>query len=317
MGEDRRGVWKPRGRLGNGHISGQAGDCFGLVYPSGLKVKNPLASKVPTTYGKRDRIFGASKAALRRMREYLASIDWRAHPGHFVSLTYHPQFVPIDMAKDHLAAFRHRLEREFGEYLGAIWKEEFQDRGTVHFHLVVFWKGWGIPQWLFDRWVTETWYSIVTGQQIECVGYTYENVDTGEMWVSSSGEGERVKLEDRDFYKHGTKVQQLDTSEIAKFMRYCSKYLTKEGKQIDPATGEIVATGRIWGHWGDVETLVWAKMAFSRETLVQICRRLRRWGKASRYISRLSGKWSGFLLWGDGWQLCSLFRGLEYSISPG
>jgi hypothetical protein len=247
------------------------------------------------------------------MREYLASIDWRAHPGHFLSLTYHPQFIPIEVAKEHLAVFRRRLEREFKEYMGVVWKEEFQDRGTIHFHLVVFWKCFAPTR--FDEWVKENWYSIVTGQEI---GPVYFSKDLpGEMYVSSTSLSDVVRLVDADFYKHGTKVQPLDVSEISKFMRYCSKYLTKEGKQIDPSTGEVVATGRIWGHWGEVDTSVWARIEFSRHTVVSLCRRLRRWGKSSKYISRLSDKWSGFLLWGDGWQLCELMRGLEFSIRPG
>jgi hypothetical protein len=255
------------------------------------------------------------------MREYLASIDWRAHPGHFLSLTYHPQFVPIEIAKEHLAVFRRRLEREFKEYLGCIWKEEFQDRGTVHFHLVVFWKCFA-PSFGFPMWVATNWYEIVTGERLNGQVFPLKQVGGGYDWyVAAENEqgvvSELKKVSDGAFLEHGTKTNSLETSNIAKFMRYCSKYLTKDGRQIDPSTGEVIATGRIWGHWGEVDTSVLARMEFSRHTMVQLCRRLRRWGKSSKYISRLSDKWSGFLLWGDGWQLCELFRGLEYSIRPG
>lgn len=283
------------GRLGNGHITGQASKCLALAYPSGLKVKNPLSGHPPKSRGKRDRIYGFSKGASRRMREYLASIDWRSHSGHFVSLTYHYAPTSLETAKEHLGTFRRRLFREYeGSLLGVIWKQEFQERGVVHFHLVLFWKMFPISDADLWMWIARNWYDIVLG------------VDPDE--------DPRV---DRAFVSYGTDVRPLDTSNIARFMRYCSKYLTKTGRMVMPNTGEVVPTGRIWGHWGDVECLIWARMVFPRETLVDLARRVRRWGKASRYQSKISGKWSGFLLWGDGWQLCSLFRGLEYSISPG
>ncbi len=313
------GSWRAGRRpLGNGHISARTGDGVGIVYPSGLKVKSccGVRSGGSHSHGVRGRILGFSRGAARRMREFLASVDWRAHPAHFVSLTYHED--PGRSAaiwKAHLKSFHERMKREYGgELLGVVWKEEFQARGVVHFHLAVFWRLW--PPSEFADWVQRNWYEVVTGEKLgDKVGYL-KTVAGCRVWYSIL-DGNYFQVRDGDFLEHGADVRALDTSHIGKFMNYCSKYLSKAGRLIDEETGELVATGRIWGTWGQVDALILARIAFDRSAIVELTRRLRKWGRHSRYTSKLNANWSGFLIWGDGWQLCGLLRGLDFSISPG
>ena len=83
---------------------------------------------------------------------------------------------------------------------------------------------------------------------------------------------------------------------------------------IDPTTGEILQTGRIWGVWKALPTGEFIEMTMSHETFTELTRRLRRWGHDSHYLSRLTAKWAAFLVLADSDVLLRLLRGLPVSI---
>ncbi len=89
--------------------------------------------------GLRGEVTEFSKQSRRRLLKLLNSIDREAVKlPVFITLTY-PRTWPEDPQtwKDHLKAFRKRLERKYGQF-SAVWRLEFQKRGAPHFHLLCF-----------------------------------------------------------------------------------------------------------------------------------------------------------------------------------
>lgn len=57
----------------------------------------------------------------------------------FITLTYPTIYVDAKTAKSHLRAFIKRINRKYSYYeVTGVWRMEFQERGAIHFHLVLF-----------------------------------------------------------------------------------------------------------------------------------------------------------------------------------
>lgn len=57
----------------------------------------------------------------------------------FITLTYPTIYVDANQAKRHLRAFIKRINRKFSAVdVTGVWRMEFQERGAIHFHLVLF-----------------------------------------------------------------------------------------------------------------------------------------------------------------------------------
>lgn len=54
----------------------------------------------------------------------------------FVTLTYGQDFPPVPVAKRHLKEFCRRLHKLYPKS-AFVWRQEFQQRGAVHFHLII------------------------------------------------------------------------------------------------------------------------------------------------------------------------------------
>jgi len=94
-------------------------------------------------------------------------------------------------------------------------------------------------------------------------------------------------------------------------MAYLAKYISKEcdGVPVDVSTGECLEVGRSWGIWGDLpEAAMIGSM--SRDDLVVLLRRLRRWSD-NPFAKKLTDEWLGFLLFGEGYAIRLLLRGLR------
>ena len=100
-----------------------------------------------------------SASSRRRIRDRLHSMD-RDAEGLFLTLTYHETDPHPRVAKAHLDVFWKRLRRRFPE-ISSIWKMEPQERGTVHFHLIVYGVDYVPVQWLSEQW------HAVTGERSE------------------------------------------------------------------------------------------------------------------------------------------------------
>jgi len=82
-----------------------------------------------------------SKASRRRLIEAMARLDVAHIRTVFLTLTFSAIPTPHE-AKRAFKAFSMRLRRKFPE-ASAFWRMEFQERGAIHFHLLVF----GMPYW--------------------------------------------------------------------------------------------------------------------------------------------------------------------------
>jgi hypothetical protein len=120
----------------------------------------------PTNCGTRGPIHGFSKQSRHRLLDAANAIQPDALPNHgkFVTLTYGPDY-PTDNERvmADLDAIRKRVERKFGVFC-AIWREEFQERGAPHFHLML-WVERYIPfAWLRKNWTEIAWPNAPAGQ---------------------------------------------------------------------------------------------------------------------------------------------------------
>jgi len=82
-----------------------------------------------------------SNASRRRLIEAMARLDVTHTRTVFLTLTFSAVPSPSE-AKRAFKAFTMRLRRKFPE-ASAFWRMEFQERGAIHFHLLVF----GMPYW--------------------------------------------------------------------------------------------------------------------------------------------------------------------------
>ena len=94
--------------------------------------------------GKRGVIKGMSKASQKRLYRKLAQIE---KPGClFVTITSkeHVKFNDI-------RALLKRIYEKYGKHT-TIWKKEYQKRGTIHYHLLIFGRFWLAAEWLRESW---------------------------------------------------------------------------------------------------------------------------------------------------------------------
>lgn len=166
--------------------------------------------------GLRSEITEFSRASRRRMQQLLNSVDQaRALVPVLITLTYHNDW-PEDPArwKDHLDAFRKRLERRYGKF-SAIWRLEYQRRGAPHFHLLCFfWSHQGRPGLL-----------------------PFLQDDVGPLWWEVTGRTSEEHLQ------AGTRCELPRSWKGANV--YLSKYMTKLEKLIPGSK----PPGRFWGVW--------------------------------------------------------------------
>jgi hypothetical protein len=150
------------------------------------------------------------------MSHLLGSIDQvRALAPILITLTYHNDW-PEDPArwKDHLDAFRKRLERRYGKF-SALWRLEYQRRGAPHFHLLCFfWTHQGRKGLL-----------------------PFLRDDVGPLWWDVTGRTSQEHL------RAGTRCELPHSWKGAQV--YLSKYMTKLEKLIPGQK----PPGRFWGVW--------------------------------------------------------------------
>lgn len=293
------------------------GNATATLLPGGLHVKkHRIGSPERKGGGKREAVCGFSHQSKRRLDLVLASIQWNARPAHFVTLTYHfdpsvaspisPLCASVPTAepptswgdldelggdavaspswriwKNDLRAFQARLDRAYpGRISGGLWKQEFQKRGVVHFHLTLFWHEGKEPSTHdLGEWVAAAWTEIA---------------EPGDL----------------AHFRHGSAVlvvYNVGGGKMRALMAYLSKYLAKAYEIDQP-------TGRIWGHWGELPTQVLGTVFLPWRDFVWLCRRLRRWGRGSSYVRRLNGSWMGFLVMYDGVLVADLLRDLHDDV---
>jgi hypothetical protein len=132
----------------------------------------------------------------------------------FVTLTY-PHEYPEDpeLCKQHLKAFRKRLQREFKSF-AAFWRLGIQNRGAWHFHLLLFMGPSIGPVSELRRFISSSWYEVA-----------------GKISEGHLRAGTRVEAVRR--WKQATS--------------YVERYMAKPEE-----FPEGLQTGRIWGIWNEL-----------------------------------------------------------------
>ena len=104
--------------------------------------------------GLRGRITEFSRASRRRLVDLMARLDVRRVRVTFLTLTFSGTPSPEEAAAA-FKRFRARLSRWFPE-ASAVWRRERQERGSFHYHLLIFSLPY-VPQfWLQDTWTACT-----------------------------------------------------------------------------------------------------------------------------------------------------------------
>lgn len=153
---------------------GQAGFCgsgaMATVRGQGrrfdVSVKGAKGGRGGTGGGRRGEVQEFSRRSRSRLLERLARMDIAAMMSRFaalfVTLTYPADYPSARSSKEHFAAIRRRLERQYGK-AAAVWRLGIQARGAPHYHVLIF----GVP-WIDARWLRQSWMEVIdydgTGQ---------------------------------------------------------------------------------------------------------------------------------------------------------
>jgi len=253
----------------------------------------------PGPGGVRGVVCGFSVESRRRMRVKLMQVDWSAVDCMWVTLTYHEDWGADwrDWKAD-LRAFEARLDRRW-PHMGDVWRLEFQQRGAPHFHMIVCWdKGRRPDAGIFGRWVRAAWGAVI-GTVV----------------------GRRVV--DMAAWRHGTSavaVRVQGPDGVGKLLGYVLKDMAKvdQGGVVNRDTGEVMATGRVWGVRGTLPTVSDETIEFeSDEGYQKFLARLNEHGRSigSWYLASVSEVWPGFVVLGDRRLLASQFLdGIRYRV---
>ena len=278
------------------------------VNPSGIAVKklNKCANQDKHGGGIRSEIYGRSSQSNRRLMNKLSRIDiepvaaldekQRYTRALFVTLTYPSEYPAWRESKENLRVWRERLLRKYGQFDWALWIQEFQRRGALHYHLILTFSS-EIDRAEFIEWLSKSWYEVV-------------------------GSGDEKHL------RAGTQAVALHLGAgKGSLMSYLSKELSKgKGKSyqcrhIDHETGEVMPTGRTWGFWYE-ERVPYVLIAVA--TIAGLAnweafkQRVSDSFKDSKYLSGVADlyEWYGALLYGDGLELLDLLltgiKGVEF-----
>jgi hypothetical protein len=244
------------------HISGTI-----IVSANGLKAKRDNIKPpygIPHGSGRKE-ICGFSKAARRRMLDYLLSIDWNLLIGEskraaqargvFATLTYPANYSQhFQDWKRHLDIFRKHLLRSYSPKTSVIWKLENQEyrcqktgaEFIPHFHLAIDFKE-PVDIREFRAWLSAYWYISV-----------------------GSGDPKHLRA--------GTNAQVI-YGDTGRLLSYLGKYLSK-------TYASKTHTGRVWGVWNKFE-LAPVKI-YTQVAWVKLLRRVRAHGKYSKYLRNLN-----------------------------
>lgn len=161
-------------------------------------------------HGKHGKISRFSSASRKKLLRYMAKID-RSQldcAPLFVTLTYGRDYPDDAMeCKRHLDNFLKRLAYKFPQAT-TVWRAEFQKRGALHFHMIIF-----CVQYICKDWLAKAWNDVIAGDE--------DHLKAGTSIERSSG------------YKHT--------------IGYCSKYVAKKTESILDDELKVKEIGRHWG----------------------------------------------------------------------
>ncbi len=285
----------------NPHPENLTPDGVVVVNPGGMQVGAVSKFSVQNPQGGGAvgrKVAGMSAKSRKRLMSHLMAVDLESIAAErkgakysramFITLTYPwmdgKPFTDWERAKEHLDTLRKRLERAYGiEW--AVWKQEHQGSGALHFHLVLnMSKVVNVAN--FRVWLAKAWYEVV-----------------------ESGNPDHLKA--------GTGVEPvyIEQGQPGSLLSYLSKELGGSRKRyqnqaFDPETGELLETGRTWGIWGreafEAAKVIIAKFAIrGREAWQRFKENVAKRFEKSRYLRRVAdiAWWGGGLLYGNGGDL--------------
>jgi len=258
------------------------------VFPGGLACRRMAGSPGIVGGGLRGAIAGFSMDSRRRLRRELLELDWAAVAVSHVVLTYHHDWGDWRAWKRDLWAFERRFFRAWGHLAyGFIWRLEFQGRGAPHFHLAPLWKkGRRPPEPVFAAWCRQAWCQVIGAE------------------------------DDVDARRYAAKVRHLVArgGDLGRLLGYLVNEVGKvsQGRLVDTETGELQATGRVWGVVGNVPRAVAELYKLTEAAWAEFLARVNAAGREvkSWYMSNVSPLWAGFNLLGSPAQLRPLLEGL-------
>ena len=220
------------------------------------------------------------------MMRCLAQLDLSAFPCYFVTLTFHHEWGGYAERYAAFRAFYKRLKRRW-DSVRLYWKVEQVERKSglevglmaPHYHLLVFLPV-RIPAKEFERWVRPVWCALRPG--------------------------------DKSYYDAAADVRACRNttgSQVGKLLAYLCKYMAKE-------TDSLEGCGRYWGHLGKLPVVVMG-VRFTVSAWLEFCDKINERGRSEgvAYWEKISPKWRGFFLWGDGleWMDWMPDEGVDFS----
>ena len=244
-------------------------DYFMEISPASIQLSRKLPRKSDRGYTKRKPITAWSSKSRANMVKRLFTLDYSPLFGDelrtpvMITLTYPGEWQSVapdgKAAKRHIAMFRKRYEREFGEPLRGVWKQEFQRRGAPHTHILT---SINFDLGLFQLWVSKAWSEIVNHQD-QSERDKHLRAGTGvQAWY--------------DFYRDKPYLIAIYFGKHASPSNGGVKDYQNRPPQQWIDAGSI---GRFWGYWG-IESLT-VKVQIEYEDSLFYQRTLRRWNRAN------------------------------------
>jgi hypothetical protein len=244
-------------------------DYFIEISPASIQLSRKLPPRPGRGYTKRKAITAWSSKSRANMVKRLFTLDYsplfadQSRTPVMITLTYPGEWESVapngQTAKRHISMFRKRYEREFGEPLRGIWKQEFQRRGAPHTHILT---SIASDLGLFQLWVSKVWSEIVDHQDPDQRA-KHLLAGTGvQAWY--------------DFYRDKPYLIAVYFGKHASPSKGGVKDYQNKPPQLWIDAGKI---GRFWGYWGLKPSK--AKAQLTREDSLFIQRTLRRWYQAN------------------------------------
>jgi len=192
--------------------------------------------------GKRGNVTGFSAASRRRLLRLMATLDVDNTRTVFVTLTYHG-FPAHETAKKNLKAFLMRVRRKFPD-ASAIWRLEYQERGSIHFHILFF----NLPFWKYSD--LQTVWTQITGEDISGIDICLVNDHKHAMTYVSK----YVAKASADAKKLLTLQARIDrTARTQHSEKYPAALAAYSPTKLDSGAYQHATethTGRVWGIFG-------------------------------------------------------------------
>lgn len=145
-----------------------------------MKIKAPQV-KGRTGGGQRGIVTTFSRGSRLRLMDLFARLETRGIRTTFLTLTFHGEPTP-ERAKTALKRFLMHVRYHYPTTSG-VWRQEYQERGAIHYHLLLF----NLPYWdwqdLLDTWTRCTeedtsgiWVKLISGRRKTVMSYVSKYV---------------------------------------------------------------------------------------------------------------------------------------------